>query len=184
MAELGEAEKCEEVITPDNSTEGNWKGQETAGSMSAEDMDTVLESEVEHGTEGEDTSRQLIPSGTQFLATHRYEKNPDGPVGNELDLNEGDTVVYLMKHDDDEHWWLGDVLKGQVGYAPAANLMIMIYETHQEEENDTNRKDGHEKRTDGTNIGGEMGQDGERRKKYSAAVIDGRQTDRVILLGP
>ena len=34
---------------------------------------------------------------------HRYEKNPDGPVGNELDLKEGDTVVYLMKHDDNDH---------------------------------------------------------------------------------
>ena len=31
IAELGEAEKCEKVITPDNSTEGNRKGKETAG---------------------------------------------------------------------------------------------------------------------------------------------------------
>ena len=36
-AELGEAEKCEEVITPDNSTEGNRKRNETAGSNSPED---------------------------------------------------------------------------------------------------------------------------------------------------
>ena len=85
MAELGEADKCEEVITPDNSTEGNRKGKETAGSISSEERDTVIESEVEHRTEGEDTSRQLmIRSGTQFLATHGYEKNPDGPVGNKL----------------------------------------------------------------------------------------------------
>ena len=55
MAELGEAEKREEVITPDNSTEENRKGKETA-----EDRDTVIESEVEHGTEGEDTSRPLM----------------------------------------------------------------------------------------------------------------------------
>ena len=94
MEELGEAEKCEEVITPDNSTEGTRKGKETAaGSISSEDRDTVVESEVEHGTDGEDTSRQLIRSGTQFLATHGYEKNPDGPVRNEPDMNEGDTVV-------------------------------------------------------------------------------------------
>ena len=33
MAVLGEAEKCEEVITPDNSTEGNRKGKATAGSI-------------------------------------------------------------------------------------------------------------------------------------------------------
>ena len=52
-------------------------------------------------------------------------------------------------------------------------------------ENDTNRRDGHERRADGTNIGGEMGQDGERRKKYSAAVIDGikRKSTRRICVG-
>ena len=179
MAELGEVEKCEEVITPDNSTEGNQKRKE-----SAEYRDTVIESEVEHGTEGEDTSRPLmIRSGTQFLSTHGYEKNPDGPVGNELHLNEGDTVVYLMKHDDNEHWWLVEDGKGQVGYVPAAYLMIIIDETRQEEESDTDRKEGHEKRTDGTKIGGEMGQDGERRKKYSAAVIDGIKRKSRIFVG-
>ena len=52
MAELGEAEKCREVITPDNSTEGNRKGNETVGSMSSEDRDTVIEREVEHVPEG------------------------------------------------------------------------------------------------------------------------------------
>ena len=82
-----------------------------------------------------------------MLATHRYKKNPDGPVGNELDLSEGDTVVYLMKHDDNEHWWLVEDGKGQVGYVPVAYLMIIMDETRQEEESDTTRKDGHEKRT-------------------------------------
>ena len=88
VAELEEAEKkCEGAMTPDNSTEGNRKGKKTAGSISSDDKDNVIESEVEHGTEGEDTSRQLMMrSGTQFLTTHGYEKNPYGPVGNELDL--------------------------------------------------------------------------------------------------
>ena len=117
VAELGEAEKCEGAMTPDNnSTEGNRNGKKTAGSISSEDRDAVIEIEVEHGTEGEGTSRQLkIRSATQFLATHGYEKNADGPVGNELDFNEGDTVVYSMKHDDNEHWWLVEDGKGQVG---------------------------------------------------------------------
>ena len=174
-------------MTPDNnSTEGNRKGRKTAGSISSEDRDTVIESEVEHGTEGEDTIRQLmIRSGTQFLATHGYKTNPDGPVGNELDVNEGDRVVYLMKHDDNEHWSLVEDGKGQVGYVPVAYIYIMIIidETLQEEENDTSRKEGHEKRTDGTKIRGEMGQDGERRKKYSAAVIDGIKRNSTIYVG-
>ena len=72
---------------------------------------------------------------------------------------------------------------GQVGYVPAAYLMIIVDETHQEEENDTDRRDGHERRTDGTKIGGEMGQDGERRKKYSAAVIDGIKRKSRIFVG-
>ena len=100
----------------------------------------------------------MIRSGTQFLATHRYKKNPDGPVGNELDLNEGDTVVYLMNHDDNEHWWLVEDGKGQVVYVPVAYLIID--DTLREEESDTTRKEGREKWTDGTKIGGEMGQNG------------------------
>ncbi len=38
---------------------------------------------------------------------------------------------------------------------PVAYHLIIIDETHQEEENDTNRRDGHERRADGTKIGGE-----------------------------
>ena len=56
-------------MTPDNnSTEGNQTGKETAGRNSSEDRDTVIEIEVEHGTDGD--SRQLMTrSGTQFIAT-------------------------------------------------------------------------------------------------------------------
>ena len=104
-----------------------------------------------------------------MLATHSYKKNPNGPVGNELDLEEGDTLVYLMEHDDNESWWLAEDVKGQVGYVPAAYLMIILDETLHEEES---RKEAHEKRMGGTKIRGEMGLDGERRKSYSAAVID------------
>ena len=51
--------------------------------------------------------------------------------------------------------------------------MTILDETLHEEENDKTRTEGHDKRTDGTKIGGEMGQGGERRHTYSAAVIDG-----------
>ena len=115
-----------------------------------------------------------------MLATHSYKKNPNGPVGNELDLKEGDTVVYLMEHDDNESCWLTEDVNGQVGYVPAAYLMIILDETLHEEES---RKEGHEKRTDGTKIGRKMGQDGERRKTYSAAVIDGCERTSTIYVG-
>ena len=87
-----------------------------------------------------------------MLATHRYKKNPDGTVGNEPDLSEGETLVYLMKHDDNDHWWLAENGKRQVGYVPAAYLMIIIDETLQEEDSDTTRKEGQGKGTGGTNI--------------------------------
>ena len=95
-------------------------------------------------------------SGTHILATDGYKGNSDSPVGNELHLNHGD-IVYLMMHDENEHWWLVEDGKGQVGYVPVAILLIIIDETLQEEESDTTRKEGYEKRTNGTNIGGEMG---------------------------
>ena len=63
--------------------------------------------EGEHGTEEEETGRQLLDGkglrpGTQMLATHSYKKNPNGPVGNELGLTEGDTLVYLMENDEND----------------------------------------------------------------------------------
>ena len=75
-------------------------------------------------------------------------------------------------------FWNG---KGYVGYVPAAYLMIIIDGTLQEEDSDTTREEG--KGTDGTKIGGEMGQDGERRKVYSAAVIDGFKRKSTIYMG-
>ena len=51
-------------------------------------------------------------------------------------------LVYLMEHDDNESWWLAEDVKGQVGYVPAAYLMIILDETLHEEES---RKEGHER---------------------------------------
>ena len=61
---------------------------------------------------------------------------------NELDLEEGDTLVYLMEHDDNESWWLAEDVKGQVVYVPAAYLMIILDETIHEEEIITRKEDG------------------------------------------
>ena len=126
---------------------------------------------------------KIIRPGAQMLATHDYMKNPQSPVGNELDVNEGDTLVYLMTNEDNEHWWLAEDGKGRVGYVLATYLKIIRYVTGQVEENATARKEGYGKKTDGTKIGGEMGQDGERRKTYSAAVIEGFKRNSAIYVG-
>ena len=67
-----------------------------------------------------------------------------------------------------------------VGYVPAVYLMIILDETLHEEES---RKEGHDNSTDETKIGGEMGQDRERRKSYSVAVIDGCKRTSTIYVG-
>ena len=61
---------------------------------------------------------------------------------------------------------------GQVGYAPAAFLVVILDTTAQEQESGATKK-GQEDSTEGNRIGGWIGQEGERRKSYSAAVIDG-----------
>ena len=68
--------------------------KETAERSSPEYRGTDIEMEGEHGTEEEETGRQLLDGkglrpGTQMLATHSYKKNPNGPVGNELSLLDG-----------------------------------------------------------------------------------------------
>ena len=83
-------------------------GRETVGCNSSEDKDTVIEFEREHGTEGEETNRQLmdgrgIRSGTQMLATHGNKKNPDSPVGNELDLTTN-TGMRLSRNRKNVYW--------------------------------------------------------------------------------
>ena len=172
-------------MPPDISTGEFRTKKETAGTIWTEEMDSGLEIEVEQGTEGEDTCRQKIDrkeirTGMQILATQEYKKNLDSPVGEELDFKQGDTLVFLMEHEENKPWWLVDDGKGQVGYVPVAYL---IEETLQEEESDTTRKEGHEKSTDGMEIGREKGQDGVSRKSYSAAVIDGIKRNSTIYVG-
>ena len=135
------------MIPGNCSTEESRSGKETAERSSSEYRRTLIDIVGEHGTDGKETDRQFLDGkgmrpGTQMLATHRYKNNPDGPVVKELDLSEEETLVYLMKHDDTDHWWLAENEKGQVGYVPVAYHMIIIDETVHEEESDTTRKEG------------------------------------------
>ena len=61
LEEAEEKEKCERVIIPSNSsTEESRNGKETAERSSSEDRGTLIEIEGEHGTDGEETDRQLL----------------------------------------------------------------------------------------------------------------------------
>ena len=60
--------------------------------------------------------------------------------------------------------------------------MVIIDTTAGEEENDATKK-GHVNSTEENRIGGRIGQEGERRKSYSAAVIDGKKRNARIYVG-
>ena len=113
---------------------------------------------------GQKKTHRVARSGVPILATNSYKKNPDGPSGNEIDLQQGDVLSYIMEHEDNVHWWLAEDSKGEVGYVPVSYMMMIVDETVQGEGCHKTRKEGHGKRTHGTKIGGEKGQDGERRK--------------------
>ena len=90
-----------------------------------------------------------------------------------------------MKHDENEHWWLVEDGKGQVGYEPVVYLMIIIDTTPLDEKNDTTRQEGHTKRTDGTNIGGEMGQDRDRKRRIQRQwLMESRGTPTIYVEPP
>ena len=64
-----------------------------------------------------------------------------------------------------------DDRNGQVGYAPAAFLVVILDTTAEEEASGATKK-GQEDSTEENRIGGWIGQEGERRKSYSAAVTE------------
>ena len=146
----------------------NQDREEAAGNIRTEEMITRVEDEGEIRTE----ERKEICSGATLMATHAYTMNPASSLGKEIDLQQLDILVFKGEHAENEHWRLVEDRHGQVGYAPAVFLVVIIDTTADEEENDATKK-GQESSTEENRIGGRIGQEGERRKSYSAAVIVG-----------
>ena len=117
-----------------------------------------------------------------FWVTHAYTRNPEGPIGKEIDLQQWDALVFNEEHAENEHWRLVENRNGQVGYAPVAFLVVILYMTAEEEESEAT-KEGQENSTEDNQIGGRIGQEGERRKSYSAAVIDSIKRNTRIYVG-
>ena len=84
-------------------------------------------------------------SGAPTLAKKSYKKNPVSPMGKESDLQQGDVLNYIMEHEDNEHWWLAEDNKRQMGYVPVAYVMIIMGETVQEDGDDKTGKEGQDK---------------------------------------
>ena len=150
--------------------------EDAAGNFRTEEMITGDEGEIR--TE----ERKEICSGATLMATHAYTRNPESPIGKEIDLQQWETLVFKGLHAENEHWRLVEDRHGEVGYAPAAFLVVILDATAEEEENDATKK-GQVNSTEENRIGGRIGQEGERRKSYSAAVIDGKKRKDTIYVG-
>ena len=150
--------------------------EEAAGNIRTEEMNTGVEDEGEIRTE------EKISSGATLMATRAYTRNSESPLGNEIYLQQWDTLVFKGEYTENEHWRLVEYRHGQVGYAPAAFLVVILDTIAEEEENDTTKK-GQDNSTDETRIGGWIGQEGERRNSYSATVIDGIKRNSRIHVG-
>ena len=142
--------------------------EEVARNTRTKEMITGVEDEGEIRTE----ERKEICSGATLIATHSYTRNPESPLGKEIALQQWDTLVFKGEHAENEHWRLVKYSNGQVGYAPAVFLVVILDTTTEEEESDATKK-GHANSTEENRNGGRIGQEGERRKSYSAAVIGG-----------
>ena len=116
------------------------------------------------------------------MTTHAYTKNQESPVGKELDLRQWDTLIFKGQHAENEHWSLVEDRNGEVGYAPAGFLVVILHTTAEEQESHATMK-GQENSTEENRIGARSGQEGERRKSYSAAVIDGIKINTTIYVG-
>ncbi len=64
------------------------------------------------------------------------------------------------EHAENEHWRLVEDRNGQVGYAPAAFLVVILDTTAEEGESDATNM-GQENSTEENRIGGGIGQEGE-----------------------
>ena len=160
-------------------TEEMITGVDDEGEIRTEEMITGVEDEGEIRTE----ERKEICAGSTLMVTHAYTRNPESPLGKEIDLQQWNTLIFKGEHAENEHWRLVEDRHGQVGYAPAAFLMVILDTTVEEEEESSATKKGQENSTEENQIGGWVGQEGERRKSYSAAVIDGIKRNSRIYVG-
>ena len=81
-----------------------------------------------------------ICAGATLMATYAYTRNPESPLGKEIDLQQWETLIFKGEHAENEHWRLVEDRHGQVGYAPAAFLVVILDTTGEEEESGATKK--------------------------------------------
>ena len=71
-------------------TGGNQDRDEAAENIRTEDMITGVEDEGETRTE----ERKEICAGATLMETHAYTKNPESPLGKEIDLQQWEILIF------------------------------------------------------------------------------------------
>ena len=90
----------------------NQDREEAAGKIMTEKMITGVEDEGEIMTE----ERKEICAGAMFMATHTYTRNPESPLGKDIDLQQWDTLIFNGEHAENKHWRLVEDRHGQDTY--------------------------------------------------------------------
>ena len=80
----------------------NQDREESAGNIRKEEMIAGVEDEGEIRTE----ERKVICAGATLMATHTYTRNPESPLGKEIDLQQWDTLIFKGEHAENENWRL------------------------------------------------------------------------------
>ena len=93
------------------------------------------------------------------MAIHAYKNNQESRVGKEIDMRQWDTLIFKGEHAENEHRRLVEDIHGQVGYAPAAFLVVILDTTAEKRESDATKKE-QENNTEENRIGGRLGQEG------------------------
>ena len=87
-----------------NRTEEMVTGIDDEGEIRTEEMITGVDDEGVNRTE----ERKEICAGATLMATHAYTRNPESPLGKEIDLQQWDTLIFKGEHAENEHWRLVD----------------------------------------------------------------------------
>ena len=54
-----------------------------------------------------------ICAGATLMATHAYTRNPESPLGKEIDIQQWETLIFKGEHAENEHWRLVEVRHGK-----------------------------------------------------------------------
>ena len=85
----------------------------------------------------------------------RIHEEPREPCRKgDIDLRQWDTLIFKGQHAENEHWSLVEDRNGEVGYAPAGFLVVILDMTAEEQESDATKK-GQENSTEENRIGQE-----------------------------